>query len=106
MLYGPNEVVIPTADVYGFTISVPLEMAHFFQKGRNLREVEESMCLSTNIFVESYYFEKVKKALECAFSCNAYFNGMYEDGNQLRVNLKFPSCERMWNFAVQFVSVT
>ena len=54
MLYGPNEVVIPTAD---------------------------------------------------AFYCNAYFNGMYEDGNQLRVNLKFPSCERMWNFVVQFVSV-
>ena len=104
-MYGIGEVVIPATEVYGFTMTVPMEMAHFFQKGRNIKEVKESMSLSTTAFNQKSYFERVKKALNCAFSCNAYFNGMYDDGEQLKVNLNFPTCEGMWNFAVQFVSV-
>lgn len=104
-MYGIGEVIIPATEAYGFTIAVPLEMAHFFQKGRNVREVKESMATTMPAFHQTSYFESVKKALNCAFSCNAYFNGMYEDGNLLKVNLNFPTCERMWNFAVQFVSL-
>lgn len=104
-MYGIGEVLIPATEVYGFTIAVPMEMAYFFQKGKNVGEVKESMSLCTNIFSQKSYFERVKKALNCAFSCNAYFNGMYEEGNQLRVKLNFPTYEGVWNFAVQFVSL-
>ena len=102
---GIGEVVIPATEVYGFTIVVPMEMAHFFEKGRNVREVKESMSMNINSFNQESYFERLKKALSCAFTCNGYFNGMYEDGNQLRVKLNFPTYEGVWNFVVQFVSV-
>lgn len=104
-MYGIGEVIIPATEVYGFTMTVPMEMAHFFQNGRNVREVKESMALNTISFKELPYFERVKRALNCAFSCNAYFDGMHEEGNLLKVTLNFPTCERMWNFAVQFVSI-
>ena len=104
-MYGIGEVVIPSTEGYGFTMAIPMEMAHFFQKGRNLKEVKESMSLNTIAFNQKSYFERVKKALNCAFSCNAYFNGMHQEEDQLRVTLNFPTCEGVWNFAVQFVSV-
>ena len=104
-MYGIGEVVIPCTEGYGFTMTIPMEMAHFFQKGRNLREVNDSMSLSATTFMQKSYFEHIKKAMSCAFSCNAYFNGMYEDGDRLKVNLNFPTHEGVWNFAVQFVSL-
>ena len=104
-MYGISEVIIPATEVYGLTIAIPMEMAHFFEKGRNVREVKESMVLSSATFNQKSYFERIKKTLNCAISCNAYFNGMYEEGNLLKVNLNFPTCEKMWNFTVQFVSV-
>lgn len=104
-MYGISEIVIPATEVYGFTITVPMEMAHFFQKGRNIKEVKESMLLNTTAFNQKSYFERVKKAMNCASTCNAYFNGMYEEDNSLRVKLNFPTCEGMWNFAVQLVSI-
>ncbi len=104
MLYGTNEIVIPSAEVYGFTLSVPQEISEVFVEGKSIHEIEENVSKIQTNSMESFSITQIKKALKCAISCEGFLKDIYENDGFVKINLSFPNVSRMWNFAIQFVS--
>lgn len=104
MLYGTNEIVISSAEVYGFTLSVPKEISEVFIEGKSIHEIEENVSKIQINPMESCGITQIKKALRCAISCDGFLKGIYENEGLVKIKLSFPNVSRMWNFAIQFVS--